>query len=203
MFLKSIIKDEIRQEIASTINYLKPVVAENGSCHYLGWAKMSCKVESLIVTDIGKPNLGKMYPSFVKANLTLNTSGVKPEILEEWQELREKESIYLLSIVPKRNIRDPESKEKYQMEHLAEIVPLIRGCEIIGMFDEKMDLIDTSLGPELTKKPEFTSNTSRTFKVSLDPKQYYKDQLTCSKKSVILYYYFLISLCKYFGLKEN
>jgi hypothetical protein len=71
-----------------------------GACYFSGWARMGCKIDTLSITEVSKPNLGEKVPAFVTADVVVNLSGFKEDIRNEWEELREHDVLFLVSIQP-------------------------------------------------------------------------------------------------------
>ncbi len=60
------------QEIDDVIPRLKPSMGDSGRTNFGGWARMAHPIASFCIVEVGKPNLGEMKPSSVRADVTLH-----------------------------------------------------------------------------------------------------------------------------------
>lgn len=158
---------EIRQDIEQAVWRMKPLRAEDGSCHFDGWARMAQIIEAFSVVEVAQPHLGENHPARVRADITINLN-YAPEVKREWEALRKHDVAFLLTVRPPLPIG---SRYNFDEPFVPQVgLMYVRGCEIEGMLDENGRVIEE--GPE--PKPSFAGNR-RTYRVFLDPNQYQKD----------------------------
>lgn len=75
---------EIRQDIESSVSRMKPWKAEDGSAHFGGWSRMALPLDSFVIVEVAKPNIGENHPSRVRADVTVNLA-LKDEVKSEWE----------------------------------------------------------------------------------------------------------------------
>ncbi|CAL4185042.1 unnamed protein product [Meganyctiphanes norvegica] len=152
---------EIRQDIEDIVTRLNPWEAEDEAILFRGWARMAQPINSFLIVEVAKPNVGEDKPSRVRADVTVQLN-VRREIKSEWESLRKHDVCLLLSIRKPKDIPDLKG---YFPEQFG--IQFIRGCEIEGMLDENGRVIEE--GPE--PKPEIKGDT-RSYRVWLDCNQY-------------------------------
>ncbi|MEN2498319.1 MAG: hypothetical protein MHMPM18_002621, partial [Marteilia pararefringens] len=176
---------DLRQDIVKSIRYMAPFRDENGKNIYKGWSRMCCRIQDFVITEIGEATVGQSgQPSLVHANLTINLQGLPAKIVKEWHDLRVSESLYLLQCQPVRSISQStnsfaanNNNNDFTNQLISRSILAIRGCEIVGIYDDNMDLIDFSLAPELLQQNvKFQTGNCLVVKIALDPRQYFTDQ---------------------------
>lgn len=60
---------------------------------------MAQPIITFSVVEVAKPNIGEKRPSRVRADVTVNLS-VRPEIKNEWENLRKHDVCFLVSVKP-------------------------------------------------------------------------------------------------------
>ena len=169
---------EIRENVHDALRRLGPRRLESGVVGFQGWAKMALPVSGLVVTDVRRPHLGDERPSRVIAEVDYDLTSLsgRRSVLEEWDQIRQHDVLFLLSLSPGggQDASDsaPPATEgdslgilrKYGLKH-------VRGCEVVCLKDEKGEkLNDFSAGPK--QSPVAPEGTRRKLVVELDPAQY-------------------------------
>lgn len=109
---------------------------------FTGYSRMAAPIEEFAITSVAKPKLGEIKPSQVKAEVTIDLVPFKNDTLEDWQNLREHDVMFLLRVKGKMfqgEIDANEGKtrkwgvgnkswEELTAEDLG--VELVRGCEV-------------------------------------------------------------------------
>jgi intron-binding protein aquarius len=154
----------IRKDIQDAVQRLSPKINWNeGVTNFTGWSRMANMISTFAITEVAKPKVGEDFPARVVAEVTFSLSDYSRAIQREWDALRPREVLFLLSI----EATVEGSSKEYTGEtpfrtHYG--IRSIRSCEILqGAGQETADVEDTRV-----VKP-------RTIKVLLDPKQYRKD----------------------------
>ena len=169
---------EIREDVHDALRRLGPRRLESGAVGFQGWAKMALPVSGVVVTDVRRPHLGEERPSRVIAEVNYDLSSLsgRQSVLEEWDQIRQHDVLFLLSLSPgdepNSSNAAPTATEgdslgvlrKYGLKH-------VRGCEVVCLKDEKGEkLNDFSAGPK--QGPAAPEGTRRKLVVELDPAQY-------------------------------
>ncbi|CAM9971730.1 unnamed protein product, partial [Discosporangium mesarthrocarpum] len=92
---------EIREDLVDAIRRANPRrdPAGGGATVFQGWARMALPVAGVSVVEVKKPNLGEKVPAEVVAEINLNVAHFdRPHIREEWDQLREHDVVFLVSI---------------------------------------------------------------------------------------------------------
>ena len=165
---------EIRSDIESAVQKMKPWRGEDGSCVFKGWARMALPVQTFSIVEVAKPNIGESCPSQVRADVAI-TVNIPRHTRDEWENLRKHDVCFLLCVQPIANALNPAKNLPFQERFNV----LVRGCEIEGMLDPEGHVIEE--GPE--PKPEIQGYT-RTFRVWLDTNQYQSDMHAVLKESL-------------------
>eukprot|EP01132_Coremiostelium_polycephalum_P002420 gene2420-2988_t len=172
---------EIRQDIEDSIKRMAPKLSETQqSTTFNGWSRMALPLHSFKITNVQKPNVGESKPKMVVGNLSFNIRSIKQQsVKEEWDSLKEHDILFLISIKSKT-----KTNEKYNINEpfpQAYGIESIRGCEVIGLYDEQGKPLSNDLHLDQNMKPGHKSMNSsstadnRYLKVSLDCNQYQKD----------------------------
>jgi len=76
---------------------------------FKGWARMAVEISSFQFLQITKPNLGEVIPSSVIAEIIIDLKSFSWSIRSEWEELREHDILFLLTIDASQMTRAPVS----------------------------------------------------------------------------------------------
>lgn len=116
------------------------------------------------MVEVAKPHIGEKKPSRVRADVSVTLS-VRPEIQEEWENLRKHDVCFLVCVQP----TCPIGTKYNQREPFIPQVGLIsvRGCEIEGMLDANGRVIEDGL----EARPQLPGE-KRTYRMWLDCNQY-------------------------------
>jgi intron-binding protein aquarius len=69
-----------------------------GRTFFAGWARMCASIDQFTVTEVRKPNIGETKPAEVKAEIQLDLSQFNDHIRREWDELREHDIVFIVTI---------------------------------------------------------------------------------------------------------
>ena len=175
---------EVREDIADAIRRMDPRITDEGFVRFFGWSRMAEQLENFAIVEIQRPRIGENCPAAVVAEIKFDTKQMRPEIQAEWDELKQHDVIFLLSLCP-----DLATNDKSQALVRSSAIncfkksglQFIRGCEIIEIRDEKNNLMNDFTGRVLPEERGPPSGTKRTVVVSLDPVQYVTDSEAQSK----------------------
>lgn len=183
---------EIRQDIEDAVSRMLPWKDEEGEVMFAGWARMVCirlkcifvriptqyfmifihfiqalPITSFAVVEVAKPHIGEKKPSRVRADVSVTLS-VRPEIQEEWENLRKHDVCFLVCVQPNCSIG---TKYNYREPFIPQVgLVSVRGCEIEGMLDANGRVIEDGPDP----RPQLPGE-KRTYRVWLDCNQYRMD----------------------------
>ena len=160
---------EIRQEIESSVSRMKPWKREDDTTMFGGWARMAIPIDDFLIVEVAKPNVGERVLSRVRAEIKV-VLDTRKEVKKEWEGLRKHDVCFLITVDPPN---PPGTAYKYKEPFLPQVgLKYVRGCEIEGMLDPEGKLIDESS----QERPQFDTDV-RTYRVWLDPNQYYLDTI--------------------------
>ncbi len=132
--------------------------------------------------SVAPPRLTETVPSFLKADIAYSLERYRPQIADEWDQLRPHDCLYLVTIqmMPEYSrqhmeknddsLTGQEFKQKYGIKH-------IRGCEILQILgDEGNPVYDFNAGKNPDKDGVTRiSGRSRNVRVLMDPNEYQQD----------------------------
>lgn len=128
---------------------------------------------------MSKPHIGEKKPSRVRADVSVTLS-VRPEIQDEWENLRKHDVCFLVCVQPKCAIG---TKYNYREPFIPQVgLVSVRGCEIEGMLDVNGRVIEEGLD----QRPELPGE-KRTYRVWLDCNQYRMDMDQLQETGVDVY----------------
>lgn len=158
---------EIRQDIEQSVFQMKPWKNDRNELIYGGWARMALHIDHFSVIEIKPPKIGEKYPSRVRAEVRVAVS-VREKVKKEWESLRKHDICFLITLRPKLKSRTQFNLKESFCEQVG--LTYVRGCEVEGMLDQQGKLIEENAAD----RPYF-NNDYRTYRVWLDPNQYYED----------------------------
>jgi len=163
---------EIRGDIEDQLPRMKPILNPEGLTEFRGSARMCCQLQSLEVTHVKRPKVGDTVPAEVTAEVKFNLAGIVPQIRGEWDQLREHDVIFLLSIQAPDKPFDGRVQDLSVTEFPEKFgVMYLRGAEVTELLDEEGNVISDP-NPQERKTPVGTTRIAR---VLLDPAQYHLD----------------------------
>lgn len=131
------------------------------------------------MVEVAKPHIGEKKPSRVRADVSMVLS-VKPEIQDEWENLRKHDVCFLVCVQPTCSIG---TKYNYREPFIPQVgLVAVRGCEIEGMLDANGRVIEDGPDP----RPQLPGE-KRTYRVWLDCNQYKMDMDNLQESGVDVY----------------
>ncbi|KFG49851.1 putative aquarius [Toxoplasma gondii p89] len=166
---------EIREDVQDAIFRMKPRRKEAPSAVTGGSARMALELQRFSVVAVEKPKVGETVPAEVRAELSLDLAGLKPQVAREWDALRQFDVLFLVAIVAPKEAYTGRLQELEQVHQFPEKfgVVVLRGCEVVEVLDEDGKVI-SEFNP---LEPRMPMGTARTLRVLLDPNQYSRDVL--------------------------
>lgn len=155
---------EIRQDIEDAVSRMLPWQNEEGDVIFGGWARMGLPIFSFTIVEVAKPHIGEKKPSRVRADVAVTLS-VRPEIQEEWENLRKHDVCFLVCVQPTCPIGTSYNHREPFIPQVGLVS--VRGCEIEGMLDANGRVIEDTFDQ---KQP--LPGEKRTYRVWLDCNQY-------------------------------
>jgi intron-binding protein aquarius len=164
---------EVRADVGEAIRRLKPR-NNNGGTSFTGWSRFATEC-TCSVMQTTKPTLKKAYSARAFCNITIDLANFGNRgvpLREEWEQLRKRDIIFLLSVNAAPSKRAPT----YRLQDVAndddslalQSVYAVRGGEIIDVRNE------ADLSSHVVKDDSL-SGTRRTIVIQLDPEQYHID----------------------------
>lgn len=128
---------------------------------------------------MAKPHIGEKKPSRVRADVSVTLS-VRPEIQDEWENLRKHDVCFLVCVQPTCPIG---TKYNYREPFIPQVgLVSVRGCEIEGMLDANGRVIEEGPDP----RPQLPGE-KRTYRVWLDCNQYRMDMDSLQENGIDVY----------------
>jgi len=171
---------EIREDIADVLGRVGAYwddVAETPVVKFAGWARMGLPLQAFRITEVRKPGVGEAKPAGVSADVVIDTRGLRGDIRGEWDEVKQHDVLFLLTIRPPSGAdvaamheggRRPSAAEKYGLAY-------VRGCEVVEVKDEGGRLMNDFTGRVRRDEAKPPEGTKRTLTVALDTAQYQLD----------------------------
>ena len=174
---------------------------------------MALPVESnggFSVTKVGLPRLGEVVRSGVEGTLQLNLGSFNDNVKREWDQLREFDVLFLVTIDMSQAMTEAEAEansgeEKIKVNDEDDLtfarrygITAVRGCEIIDVRDDQGNEVNPP-----GNLPSKARGNRRSIRVSLDPAQYHFDEKSKRNRARGLKVYEEINLVVRRGAKEN
>lgn len=106
---------------------------------------------SMYYPKVRNPNIGEDKPASVQAHVTYDTKGLRGEVRSEWDELKQHDVVFMLTVVPP----DPSQAASMYTDgqgpedpRLKYGLAYVRGCEVIEVKDEAGKLMNDFTGVE-------------------------------------------------------
>jgi len=186
---------EIRQDIEDVIKRLGASYdADQQRTVFSGWSRMAVEILSFNIIEIGPPKLGENKPSYIKADVEIDTKRFTDSIRKEWDSLRPHDILFLLDVHAKDQLPGWVEYQKQQENNVNETssqkirneygLGFVRGCEIIALLGEDGNPIDEALPYVTPIKSIGEPKTIRSIRVLLDPNQYKMDIDNLNNKQI-------------------
>mmetsp|Transcript_15961 Transcript_15961/g.37841 ORF Transcript_15961/g.37841 Transcript_15961/m.37841 type:complete len:1392 (+) Transcript_15961:941-5116(+) len=168
---------EIREDLTDILGRVGARQDDDGNIVFTGWSRMAIPVSEFTIVEVKKPNVGEVKPGAVTADVVFNTRFLRGDVRAEWDELKEHDVLFLLTIRPPTeqeaasmyaNGRQPGPMEKYGLVYC-------RGCEVIEVKDEDGHLMNDFTGRVKPDQQRPPAGLVRTLTVALDTAQYQAD----------------------------
>lgn len=165
---------EIREDVHDVLKRMGARVGDEGETTFSGWARMATPVTSFKLSEVRKPKIGEIKPAAVIAEVGFSLKGLRGPHRSEWDELKEHDVLFLLSIrsplstLSKEKIAELSVPERFGLEY-------VRGCEVIEIQDEGGMLMNDFTGRVKREDWKPPAGESRTVVVALDSAQYQLD----------------------------
>eukprot|EP00736_Rhodelphis_marinus_P000969 Rmarinus@m.28958 len=169
---------EIRDDIENAVRRLRPVYdPSKQDTVFLGWSRMALPLSGFRIVKVAEPRIGEVKPASVVAEITYSLEMVHGEGRNEWDNLRELDAMFLLSIRAQKvrhakdlrmdNKTPEEAKDLKFCDEYG--VALVRGCALIAFLDDDGNRIEEGFERDLPK------GHVRRMHVHLDSAQYHQD----------------------------
>ncbi|MCO5580056.1 hypothetical protein L7F22_033922 [Adiantum nelumboides] len=136
---------EIREDIHDILQRMGAYVNGEGGTSFRGWARMAVPIKEFRITEVKSPNIGEVKPSACIAEATFSVQKYRGSMRSEWDDLKEHDVLFLLSIQPpleqlsSEEVLDLSVPERFGLQY-------VRGCEVIEMRDEGGHLMNDFTG---------------------------------------------------------
>jgi len=165
---------EIRENLHDQLPRTKAVQDPNveGRTQFNGKARMCLPMASIEIMNVKRPKVGESVPAEVRAEVRWCLTGCLPHVRGEWDQLREHDVIFLLTIDAPEEVYEGKPNELSVADFPVKFgVTTLRGCEITELLDDEGNVIsDPNPGNRQTPVGD-----NRIARVLLDPAQYHMD----------------------------
>ncbi|KAL1919017.1 uncharacterized protein VTP21DRAFT_2398 [Calcarisporiella thermophila] len=160
---------EIRQDIEDVVKRLGPRVSVDNRTAFSGWARMAVPITGFQVVEVAGPKVGENKPAYVKADITLNLGRYTDSIRAEWDELRQHDVLFLLTIEAHAETSEKYTSDMDFRKHFG--IKYVRGCEMRAFIGDDGKPLDEGE----PRDENALIGSVRTIRVHLDPNQYKAD----------------------------
>lgn len=124
----------IRKDMESIVRRLIPRLGrDRSSTIFEGFTKMALPIDNPAVIEVGAPNVGATNPSFVRAEVILDVSRLHDSMRKEWDSLRPRDVVFLLSIkAPEQSLTNGHTVESEINSGLNHV----RAAEVVQILDD-------------------------------------------------------------------
>eukprot|EP00249_Psilotum_nudum_P035887 c5805_g2_i1 orf=2-796(+) len=173
---------EIREDIHDVLQRMGAYINDDAGTSFRGWARMAVPIKEFKIIEVKQPNIGEVKPSAVLAEVTFSISRYRGSMRSEWDELKEHDVLFFLSVQPPLKTL---SKEEVVGLTVPERFGLlyVRGCEVIEMRDEGGHLMNDFTGRVKREEWKPPQGEIRTALVALDTAQYQIDVNAIAEKN--------------------
>ncbi|MCO5611849.1 hypothetical protein L7F22_066108 [Adiantum nelumboides] len=177
---------EIREDIHDILQRMGAYVNGEGGTSFRGWARMAVPIKEFRITEVKSPNIGEVKPSACIAEVTFSVQKYRGSMRSEWDDLKEHDVLFLLSIQPpleqlsSEEVLDLSVPERFGLQY-------VRGCEVIEMRDEGGHLMNDFTGRVKREEWKPPQGEIRTVVVALDTAQYHMDVSSMEDKDEDIY----------------
>jgi len=169
---------EIREDLSDVLARVRARLDdEEIKVHFTGWSRMAIPLHNFAIVEVKKPDVGQNKPAAVTADVVINTKFLRGDVRSEWDELKEHDVLFLLTIRPPTDQeaaamhvdgREPSPMERFGLVYC-------RGCEVIEVKDEDGKLMNDFTGRVKIDQKRPPRGFLRTLTVALDTAQYQAD----------------------------
>ena len=180
---------QIRAHLVSAISRMVPSRVEDRSgapsARFGGWSRDAVPVSDFELVEVGRPDVGSLVPSVVKATLTISLARFQGPVLGDWCKLQEHDVVFLVAIRPPARPRGaggggggarapkPGDDPAYATKTG---VLFVRGAEVVEVQDGKGETIRRRGASGAGAADAAARGSTRRLVLHLDPAQYTQDQ---------------------------
>lgn len=170
---------EIREDLGDVLQRVKAGRNRDEEVVFGGWARMAMPTKGFRVTEVRAPNIGEVKPARVLAEVKITVAGLKDVVRAEWNDIKEHDVLFLLSIQPvvanegEENGAKQEGERKSVPERFG--LKFVRGAEVVEMRDEVGTLMNDFSGRTKREDVKPPEGNERTILLALDQAQYQLD----------------------------
>ena len=165
---------EIQEDVGDVLGRVGGAVDEEGKVIFKGWARMASPIISLKIIEVQKPLIGYDKPAAVKAEITISTKLMRPDVKSEWDALKQHDVVFLMALKPDTSRHPIDDDDDLNPKELYGLT-LLRGCEILEIKDEEDKLMNDFTGRSGFGGYREPVGFNRTLLVALDTAQYHQD----------------------------
>lgn len=172
----------IRKDMESVVRRLKPKPSRDRGTHFEGVSRMALPIEKPAIIEVGTPKVGSSKPSFVRAEVILDVSRLSDKIRKDWDSLRPRDTVFLLSVKAPETSRQLSNGHYEGGTELSEAFTVLRTAEVVQALDENSRPLRDVQTNGYTSKPR-----KRRLLLDLDPRAYHSDKESIAKGKVDIY----------------
>ena len=166
---------EVRKDMEETIERLQPRTSSMGiGTQFGGFSKMAIPISRPAIIEVASPNVGSQHPSFVRAEIALDTGRLAERLRLEWSALRPGDVVYLLSVNPKeRSTKRANGHFNNKVNSETSMLQVLRTAEIVQLQDTNGSILREHQ-PDQYEEPARRQRLGRLI-VNIDSTAYRKD----------------------------
>lgn len=172
---------QIRKDIEAVAQKLNPRVSQDGATtNFGGFSRMAIPINKPAVIEVAPARIGESVPAYVRVELVLDVSRLGDKVRGEWDNLKPKDTVFLLGIKPVQKDRAMSNGVGHRETAADSGIMLVRTAEVVQMQDEKGRPIRD------TEKENVNRSRTRRLLLNLDSTAFSKDkaQLSAGKPDV-------------------
>ena len=129
---------EVREDVAEAVRRTAPYLGEDNVVHFAGWSRMAHPLTKFAIAEVRNPKVGENHPSTVLADITIDVRGMRQEVKQEWDQLKQHDVLFVLALSPTDDLREKRIDWKGPVDVALKESGLkhVRGCEVIEIRDQ-------------------------------------------------------------------
>lgn len=126
----------VRTDMESIVRRMKPKLGRDGTT-FDGFTKMAMPIDKPAIIEVAPPKVCMTYPAFVRSEVILDVSRLTESMRFEWERLRPRDTVFLLTIRPPIQAQDGTSSGTGSRSLSDETgIKFMRTAEVVQVLDD-------------------------------------------------------------------